>query len=275
MANFHSDKWVFEQLARHVDFAHTLYNKDQVVGVFCQGSTNYGLDIENSDFDSKCIVVPTFKDIALVRKPVSITHILPNNEHCDGKDVRLYMGEFRKQNLNFVEILFTKYFSVNPLYAEQWSRLVEHREAIARMNPYRAAKAMRGVAFDKFHAMEHPYPSKIEILEKYGHDGKQTHHLIRVDDFLTRFQAGEPYESCMRPSEHLVDEMQAYKRQEIPLDVARVRAREVLDHVVEITDEFCALHKDEEDEEAHALLEDVSYNILKIAVEKELKNEDC
>jgi hypothetical protein len=271
MANFHSDEWVREQLEHHVDFARTLYNHDQIVGLFCQGSTNYGLDIENSDFDSKCIVVPTFKDIALVRKPVTITHVLPNNEHCNGKDVRLYMGEFRKQNLNFVEILFTKYFYVNPLYAEQWARLVEKREAIAHMNPCRAMKAMKGMALDKYHAMEHPYPSKIDLIEKHGHDGKQTHHLIRVDDFMTRFQAGEPYESCMYPSEHLLDEMQAYKRQEIPLEVARVRAKQVLDHVTKTVEEFCALRKEEEDEESRALLEDVSYNILKIAVEKELK----
>lgn len=270
MANFHSDKWIFEQLARHVDFAHTLYNKDQVVGVFCQGSTNYGLDIENSDFDSKCIVVPTFKDIALVRKPVSVTHILPNNEHCDGKDVRLYMGEFRKQNLNFVEILFTKYFFVNPLYAEQWSRLVEHREAIARMNPYRAVKAMKGVAMEKFHAMEHPYPTKLDIIEKYGHDGKQTHHLIRIDDFITRFIAGESYVECLKPTKGLIDELQAYKRQEIPLEAARKRANEVLEHVTMVADEFCESHEDKEDEGCRWLLEDVSYNIMRTATLEEL-----
>lgn len=101
MANFHSDAWADAQVQRHLDFARTLYKPEQIVGVFCQGSTNYGLDIETSDFDSKCIVVPTFKEIALAKKPVSTTHVLPNNEHCDGKDIRLYMETFRKQNLEF------------------------------------------------------------------------------------------------------------------------------------------------------------------------------
>lgn len=264
-----------ERFAEHFEEAKTLFPEDRIVGLFLQGSQNYGLELPTSDVDTKLIVVPTFKDIVLVRKPVSTTYVRANDEHIDLKDIRLYIETFRKQNLNFLEILFTDYFIVNPLYAEQWARLVEHREVIARMNPYRAVKSMKGVAMEKFHAMEHPYPSKIELIEKYGYDGKQTHHLIRVDDFLTRFQAGEPYESCMRPSGHLVDEMQAYKRQEIPLDVARIRAREVLNHVIEIADEFCALHGDEEDKEVRVLLEDVSYNILKIAIEEELKSENC
>ena len=80
MANFHSDEWVHEQIARHHDFALSLYNSDQIVGVFCQGSTNYGLDTPDSDIDTKCIVVPTFKDVALARKPVSTTHVLPNTK---------------------------------------------------------------------------------------------------------------------------------------------------------------------------------------------------
>ena len=271
MANFHSDEWAREQLVRHMRFAQSLYPEDRIVGIFCQGSTNYGLDLETSDFDTKCIVVPTFRDIALARKPVSTTHVLPNNEHCDGKDIRLYIETFRKQNLNFLEILFTDYFAVNPLYLEQWARLVENREAIARMNQYRAVKSMKGIAMEKFHAMEHPYPTKIDLIEKYGFDGKQVHHLIRVDDYLTRYIAGESYADCLKPTKGLVPHMMEYKRHEVPLEVARIEAQEVLDHTVAIADEFCAIHEDHEDENLRRLLEDVSYNIMKIATLEELK----
>ena len=150
-------------------------------------------------------------------------------------------------------------------------RLVENREAIARMNPFRAAKAIKGVALDKFHAMEHPYPTKLDLIEKYGYDGKQTHHLIRVDDFATRFLAGESYESCLIPTLSLVDELMAYKRHEIPLEVARKRALQVLEHITVMLDTFCEGHKEEEDESCRWLLEDVSYNIMKIATLEELK----
>lgn len=169
-----------------------------------------------------------------------------------------------------MEILWTDYFVVNPLYTEQWNRLVEVREQIARMNPYRAVKSMKGVALEKYHAMEHPYPTKLDLIEKYGFDGKQVHHLIRVDDYLTRYIAGESYENCMKPSSYLVDHMLAYKRHEIPLEVAREEAKAVLAHVELVADEFCATTFDNEDPKMRELLQDVSYNIMKIATLKEL-----
>jgi hypothetical protein len=206
----------------------------------------------------------------LNRKPVSTTHVRANDEHIDFKDIRLYIETFNKQNLNFLEILFTDYFIVNPLYAEQWNRLVEAREAIAHMNPYRAVKSMKGIALEKFHAMEHPYPTKLDLIEKYGFDGKQVHHLIRVDDYLTRYIKGESYESCLKPSPDLVAHMLEYKRHEIDLDTARKEAREVLSHTELTADAFCVSHVDEEDKDVVELLQDVSYNIMKIATLKEL-----
>ena len=107
--NFHSDEWIMKQLWRHYNEALKLYPEDRIVGVFCQGSQNYGLDFEGSDIDTKCIITPTFEEIAMNKKPVSTTHVLDNNEHLDAKDIRLYIQTFKKQNLNFLEILFTPY----------------------------------------------------------------------------------------------------------------------------------------------------------------------
>lgn len=259
-----------ERLAEHFEEAKTLFPEDRIVSLFLQGSQNYGLELLTSDVDTKLIVVPTFEDIALARKPVSTTYVRANNEHIDLKDIRLYIETFRKQNLNFLEILFTDYFIVNPLYAEQWARLVEHREEIARMNPYRAVKSMKGIAMEKFHAMEHPYPTKLDLIEKYGFDGKQVHHLIRVDDYLTRYIAGESYKECLKPTVDLVPRMMEYKRHEVPLETARIEAKDFLEHTTVIADEFCAAHKDEENFSCRQLLEDVSYNIMKIATLKEL-----
>ena len=259
-----------ERVAEHLVEAQMLFPEDRIVGLFLQGSQNYGLELPTSDVDTKLIVVPTFKDIALNRKPVSTTHFRANMEHIDLKDIRLYIETFRKQNPNFLEILFTDYLFLGDHYKEQWARLVENREAIAHMNPFRAAKAIKGVALEKFHAMEHPYPTKLDIIKKYGHDGKQTHHLIRVDDLATRFIAGEPYKSCLIPTPSLVDELMAYKRHEIPLEVARKRASQVLEHITVMIDTFCETQRDKEDEECRWLLEDVSYNIMKIATWQEL-----
>ena len=259
-----------DRVLEHYEEAKTLFPEDRIVALALQGSQNYGLELPSSDVDSKLIVVPTFKDIALNRQPISTTYIRSNDEHIDLKDIRKYVEHFRKQNLNFLEILFTDYFIINPLYIDQWNRLIEAREAIAHMNMYRAVKSMKGIALEKFHAMEHPYPTKLDLIEKYGFDGKQVHHLIRVDDYLTRYINGESYMSCLKPSSNLVEHMLEYKRHEIPLEVARKEAKEVLAHVELVADDFCAKTVDSEDPEMRELLQDVSYNIMKIATLKEL-----
>lgn len=266
------DALVMKRVQDHYDEALQYFPEEQIVGVFLQGSQNYGLDYEGSDVDTKLIIVPSFKDICLNRKPVSTTHVRANDEHTDWKDIRLYMETFRKQNLNFLEILFTPYYIINPMYKEEWNRLIAAREFIARMNPYRAVKSMKGIALEKFHAMEHRYPSKVDIIDKYGYDGKQTSHQLRVYDYLRRYIAGEDYESCLRPTEDLVPRIMDYKGLSIiPLEEARVEAKHYLDMTEEIADAFCAEHEDREEPWVRELLEDVSYNIMRISVERELK----
>ena len=120
--NFHSDEWILNQVNEHYKEAKTLINPSHIVGVFYQGSGNYGLDYEGSDVDTKCIITPDFKEIALNRKPLSTTHIRKNEEHIDLKDIRLYIQTFRKQNLNFLEILFTPYtIFPNEKFLAQWN----------------------------------------------------------------------------------------------------------------------------------------------------------
>ena len=101
---------IMDGLREHFEEALQYFPKDNIVGIFLQGSQNYELDYEGSDVDTKLIVVPSFKDICLNRKPISTTHVRANDEHTDWKDIRLYMETFRKQNLNFLEILFTDFY---------------------------------------------------------------------------------------------------------------------------------------------------------------------
>lgn len=265
------DALVMKRVRDHYEEALQHFLEYQIVGCFLQGSQNYGLDYEGSDVDTKLIIVPKFADICLNRKPISTTHVRENNEHTDWKDIRLYMETFRKQNLNFLEILFTPYYIINPMYRDEWMRLVEHREEIARMNPFRAVKSMKGIAHEKYAAMEKPYPSKLEIIEKYGYDGKQNSHLERVDDYLERYIAGESYEDCLRPTPARVPHIMDYKMLDvIPLEVAREEAKVTLAHVDKMADDFCARTPEVEDESMRQLLESVSYGIMETAVKYEL-----
>ena len=125
----------------------------KVLGVFLQGSQNYGLAYEGSDIDTKCIVIPAFEDFCLNKKPVSTTLILPSNEHIDVKDIRLMFECFKKQNVNFVEILFTKYKMVNPEYEDVYKPMLENAESIARYNNYAFINCMAGMCMEKHKAL--------------------------------------------------------------------------------------------------------------------------
>ena len=95
-------------------------NEKCEIEYFC----DYGLDIYTdeykSDIDTKVIVIPSLEDVVMNKKPISTTHVLPNNEHLDIKDIRLYFDNFKKQNINFIEILFSPYYIVNPKYRDLW-----------------------------------------------------------------------------------------------------------------------------------------------------------
>ena len=269
MANFHSDEWIMARLDEHYEEAKTLIDESRIVGLFCQGSQNYGLDYEGSDIDTKLIIAPTFKDIAFNKKPISTTHVRQNNEHIDLKDVRLYIETFRKQNLNFLEILFTPYKIVNPQYAEFWQNLVDAREAIAHYDIHRSIKSMKGIALEKYHAMEHKYPSKVDIIEKYSYDPKQLHHLLRVEDYLIRYINGESYEDCLNPKE-LSQYLIEVKQGKYSIEEARQEADRAINNINQITENFINNTENVIDFNTDLILNQVQYEIMKNAITMEL-----
>ena len=261
---------IIKRVQDHYDEARQDFLKDQIVLCALQGSQNYGLQLPDSDVDTKLIVLPSFKDIALSSKPVSTTHIRANDEHTDWKDIRLYMETFRKQNLNFLEILFTDYRIVHPDYEPYWDILVKNREGIARMNPYRAVKSMQGIAKEKYHAMEHRYPAKADIIDAYGYDPKQVSHLVRVRDYLDRYIAGEKYEKCLKPSQDFFDLILDLKLCKYNLEDARVIAREHLEHIDLVAKDFYEKVEEKENPAMRDLLNEVSYQIMREYIKNEL-----
>ena len=268
--NFHSDKWIMERVLEHLQEAETLVPTKHIVGIFYQGSGNYGLDYEGSDIDTKCIVTPTFKDIALARKPMSTTHVRANDEHTDMKDIRLYVQTFRKQNLNFLEILYTPYCSFpNKHFYEQWQRLVEAREEITHYDPVRSVKSMMGIASEKFYAMEHHYPARMAWIEKYGYDCKQLHHLLRVEEYLDRYLAGESYGECLLTQQ--AEYLKAVKLGMYDLENAREIANKSYNHIHTVCDTFIEKHKDDPiNKTVDELLDDVAYEIMRESVERDI-----
>ena len=56
---------IMKRVREHYDEALEYFPEDKIVGVFLQGSQNYGLDYEDSDVDTKLITVPSFREICL------------------------------------------------------------------------------------------------------------------------------------------------------------------------------------------------------------------
>lgn len=177
----------------------------EVVGVWLQGSQNYNCDIYTneyqSDVDTKCIILPNLNDVIKGTSPRSYTHIRENNEHIDIKDIRVMFEMFKKQNSAYIEILFSKYFVINPKYKELVAELISNRVQISRINPNQFLRCLTGTSLEKYKALEHPFPTVADKLEKFGYDPKQLHHILRLYDLIKKYIEGRPFEECMVPDD--------------------------------------------------------------------------
>ena len=264
--NYHNDKWIMNKMKEHYEEVKTLIPEKHIVLLALQGSQNYGLDYEGSDVDTKCITTPTFREIALNKKPLSTTHIRENDEHIDLKDIRLYIQTFRKQNLNFLEILYTPYFYLpNENFVPIWGDLVERREEITHYDRVRSVKSMMGIASEKYFAMEHHYPARMKWIHKFGYDCKQLHHLLRIEEYLIRYLNDEPYGDCLLSKQP--EYLKAVKLGHHNLTEAREIANKSYNNIHSICDNFIEKHKDDPvNNEISDFLDDISYKIMKISV---------
>ena len=266
--NYHSDQWIMDRVREHYNEALEHFPEDRIVGIVLQGSQNYGLETMYSDVDTKLIITPTFEDIAMNRQPISTTHIRADNSHTDWKDIRLMLKTFRSCNLNFLEILFSKYRIINPLYAEEWYRLIQNNELIANYNPCKAVKTMQGLARRKYEQMEHESPSHHDDIEKYGYSPKELHHLLRIEEYLERYISGELYADCLHTKKAAY--LRSVKLEPLHLEAARTIAKQAMEHIDKMHDDFIATNNIEINKDVDALLDDVQYNIMEIAIKKEI-----
>lgn len=266
--NFHSDEWIMDRVREHYNEALEHFPEHKVVGIFYQGSGNYGLDYEDSDVDTKCIVLPNIKQLCN-NQLTSVTHIRKNDEHIDFKDVRIMFETFTKQNLNFLEILYSKYHIINPLYEGIWNEVIVKRDDITNMNHHSLIKSMKGIAGEKYHAMEHRYPSRIEWLDKYGYDPKQLHHLFRIREFMQRWINGEHFGDCLISvePEWLVD----VKKGKYYIDDARRLGKAAMDNIQKMYDDYLKICNYESNTSIFGFLDDLSYRMIKTGIEKELE----
>jgi hypothetical protein len=249
----------------------------EVVFLALQGSQNYGLDVYDedymSDIDSKAVILPSIYDIVKDKEyAVSETIVLENNEHIDVKDIRVMFGTYKKQNINFIETLFSDYKIVNPKYEEIVQELFDNAEEVAHINVNQAIRCMSGMSSEKLNALKHPYPTIVDKIEKYGYDPKQLHHILRMNDFIKKYVAGKPYKECLIPDnkQYLID----VKKGILPLADAEKLANEVDadTHRIKI-ENTTAAYADIINIKGLEILENVKSKLMIMKFKEELKEE--
>jgi len=244
----------------------------EVVGVFLQGSQNYNLDYEDSDIDTKAIVLPSFRDFLFGKKQISTTIELEvTREHIDTKDIRIMFDNFKKQNINFVEILFTEYKYMNPKYKELFQPMFDIRERIARYDRLRAIKAMYGMACEKKKALRHPYPTTMHKIEKFGYDPKQLHHIIRLADFQDEYMYGYKYADILKYNDTNVTYMIDVKKGRVYDEEGAVEtANKIVTLMKESVEEFKNRYNNVIDVELDDIFEKVMTDIFSLRFREEL-----
>ena len=142
---------IMARVNKHYECAVAHYGDDAVLGVFLYGSQNYGTNTENSDVDTKCILIPDLFSLAV--KSYEVKHLSVDGEVCECMPIMHMVSNWKKQNINFVEILFTDYCIINPKYKKLWNLLLneQNRELIAR---YDTKAAVLSMSYQAIHTMK-------------------------------------------------------------------------------------------------------------------------
>ena len=182
---------VMDRIQEHYEYASAKFEKENIIGIFLCGSQNYGTDTPTSDVDTKLIVTPTLESIYQNKRGESSTIIFPGtNEQISIKDIRCVFSEFKKQNINILEILYTDYCILNELYKESWQSLLNEKEKIAHYDKKRTIRALKGNTLNSYNRI-------------YNKDGeisrKQVANMVRYEYFLKNFINGESYDKCIKP----------------------------------------------------------------------------
>lgn len=250
-----------------------------VAAIFAQGSMNYGLYIQDEDYksdvDTKAIVLPTLDDLIKGNKMISKKYDF-EGEQIDVKDIRVMVDMWKKSNPAYLEILFTKYKVINPLYENFINQIINMGNDVVKMNFPQLAKCISGMSKEKVMAMEHPYPSLLDKIEKFNYDPKQLHHIIRLnrlimDIFCCDVPFGEALEiDNERIKKYLINVKKGY----LPLEKARENAIYYDNDTRKIKETVLDGYKDFEfNSKTYKKLMGIVHNCVKFNIIKQIKGD--
>jgi hypothetical protein len=252
----------------------------EVVCTCLQGSQNYGLDEYSedycSDIDTKSIVLPKLKDFIMALPPVSKVEVMDNDEHAEVKDIRIMFEMFRKMNVSYIELLYSKYVYINPKWVDYIYNLFLYRDEIASFNRNQFIKCIYGMALEKQKALCHPYPATMDKIEKFGYDGKQLSHCRRLLNFLGKYLDGWPLAACYTVDEEPERTILMNNKKQLDaygdvLNVAGAKLQcDAYVAAITVLKNEAVTEFDELEYKAVEILEDIKYEILKEQMRREL-----
>lgn len=235
----------------------------QIFFIALEGSQNYGLDLLNSDVDTKMIVLPSLNDIVWNKKPIAMTHVRANEEHTSITDIRNYFSSLRKQNINFIETLFSPWIIVNKEYKNEFEQLFNNRELIARYDECKAVKTIGGISIDRYKAIQNFNSKKADVIKKYGYDGKAVSHIIRIYAFLKRYVRDFPYQTCIIPDEEEKEIILFFKQNFADKEEGLSVAKNMFDAIQREVNNYVNTHEEIINSKAESILENIQYYMVK------------
>ena len=253
----------------HADEVIRKYGESRFMFCGLYGSQNYGLDTPTSDVDTKAIVLPTIHELMHYKK-VSQTFVVRENEEgqCDVKYIQLMFENFMKQNINFLELLYTPYYIVADNFQDLWGQVVGGRDLIAGCNVKKMIHAAVGMSEQKYVAMEKRFESKIPLIDKYGYDPKQLASMLRLEYFCEYYLENSNFEKAIHPEGLSRDTILSVKAAPPSLAVARRMANDSRTHFQSCIDRVASLPSKTKEEEVIKTFLD---KIAEIAVTRYLK----
>ena len=195
-------------MSKYGDIAEVLYSyyqrliveypEEALVGVWLFGSQNYGMDGPDSDIDAKAIYVPSIEQMVNLKEPVSRIIETPTG-NIEVKDVRSMWKMWKKQNINFLEILYTDFYLTNAGYTDKWEEVLRIADRISQYNPVYTFNSIRG--------------QTLNTLKYQEITGKKVANAARFIDFLRKYSQEIDYRTCIKVSP-------AFKEKWLPIKLA-------------------------------------------------------
>ena len=200
------------------------------------GSQNYNTNHVGSDVDTKSIVIPTFKTLVMRDKHLTTTLELDNGEHAEIKDMYEMFVQYRKQNINFIETLYTNYVNVAPQFESFYRKLMFLRDDIAHYNPRVMVLAVCGEMISKY--------ARYFETNYTEYSPKQLSNMIRMKRYIDKYLNGNDVADCLViPEGEEAEYHRNLKRGNIDYNQACALAMELRDWALEKR-EWCNLNLD-------------------------------